>query len=264
MIDYSNEKFDIIIQAGQSNAEGSGIGDVEREYEPTEKVLYLLNEKKVELVENELKIEFFDKPFVIEVADKRCVENLVIGDFSLTFAEEYVKAGKLSEGRRLLIVRAAIGGTGFYKKQWGLEFFLYKKMREMVDYALGLNAENRVVAMLWHQGEHEAAEGNEPAVYKAQLTDQFEDVRQRYGRDFPIVAGDFCYEWKGKYMNVCKPITDVICEVLEKDGRAAFVETEDLLSNNQKTGNGDDIHFCRESLMTLGRRYYKAFTQIKD
>ena len=43
---------------------------------------------------------------------------------------------------------------------------------------------------------------------------------------------------------------------------AAFVETADLLSNNQKTSNGDDIHFCRESLYILGRRYYEAFEKL--
>lgn len=33
--------FDIIIQAGQSNAEGWGVGRVEKEYVSDERVLYL-------------------------------------------------------------------------------------------------------------------------------------------------------------------------------------------------------------------------------
>ena len=53
-----------------------------------------------------------------------------------------------------------------------------------------------------------------------------------------------------------------IKEVFAKLGRGAFVETADLLSNNQKTGNGDDIHFCRESQHILGRRYFEAFKNL--
>ena len=34
-------KFDIIIQAGQSNSEGFGLGPVEKEYIPTEKIWQL-------------------------------------------------------------------------------------------------------------------------------------------------------------------------------------------------------------------------------
>ena len=39
--DFTKEKFDIIIQAGQSNAEGCGVGNVEKAYAPTDKILHL-------------------------------------------------------------------------------------------------------------------------------------------------------------------------------------------------------------------------------
>ena len=39
----------------------------------------------------------------------------ITGDFSLTFAEEYEKAGLLQAGRKLLIVRAAIGGKRYFQ-----------------------------------------------------------------------------------------------------------------------------------------------------
>ena len=167
-MDLKKEKFDIIIQAGQSNAQGTGIGDVTTEYIPTDKVYYLNSEKTVEVLEDGLKIELSDKPITVEIA-KECVEaDTIIGDFSLTFSEEYIKCGRLKDDRKLLIVRAAIGGTGFLK-HWGLNDMLYLKMLEMVDYALGLNPENKVVAFLWHQGEHDAFEGDAPDVYHLQL-----------------------------------------------------------------------------------------------
>ena len=134
-------------------------------------------------------------------------------------------------------------------------------MVELVDYALALNPENRVVAFLWHQGEHDAFEGNKPEIYREQLTDMIKDVRGRYG-NMPFIAGDFVNEWKSKNIESCAPIIDVIRQVISNMGNAAFVETADLPSNNQTRGDGDDIHFSRQSLHELGKRYFEAYQSL--
>ena len=67
-------------------------------------------------------------------------------------------------------------------------------------------------------------------------------------------------EWADKYRKQCDAILEVLRRVGEENG--AYVETEDLLSNNQKNGNGDDIHFCRESLQILGKRYFEAYRRL--
>ena len=170
--------------------------------------------------------------------------------------------GLLKEDRALLIVRGVIGGTGFKKGHWGLQDEIYLKMLEMTDYALQFNPENRVVAFLWHQGEHDAFEGNPPEQYRKQLTDMLDDVRSRYGK-MSFIAGDFVNEWKSKNLSICEPIVDVIRQVVKEIANAGFVETADLISNNQKTGNGDDIHFCRESLHELGYRYFAAWKKLR-
>lgn len=161
----------------------------------------------------------------------------------------------------MLIIRGAIGGTGFKKGHWGLKDKVYLKMLEMVDYALALNPKNRVIAFLWHQGEHDAFERNNPEQYKQQLSDMVKDVRIRYG-NMPFIAGDFVNEWKSKNLSICEPIIACMKLVIEALDNAGFVETSDLLSNNQKTGNGDDIHFCRESLYILGDRYFRVYKTI--
>lgn len=263
MLNFSKEKFDIIIQAGQSNAQGTGIGAVEKEYCPTDKVYYLNSEKTVDVVESGLKIEFAGAPFQIEIAQECPVNGELTGDFSLTFAENYIKQGLLKEDRKILIVRAAIGGTGFFKKHWGLEDILYLKMLEMVDHALGLNPENKVVAFLWHQGEHDAVEGNTASRYYEQLSTLLKSVRARYGAEIPFIAGDFVNEWKMKNIEACEPIVGAIKKVVKDTPLCAFVETSDLLSNNQKTSNGDDIHFCRQALHVLGARYFDAFLRCQ-
>lgn len=53
-------------------------------------------------------------------------------------------------------------------------------------------------------------------------------------------------------------IKKVSCDI----GNSAFIETSDLLSNNQMIANGDDIHFCRQALQELGYRYFLAFRKL--
>ena len=45
--DFSKVKFDVILEAGQSNADGCGLGEVTCPYVPTEDILYLNNEREI-------------------------------------------------------------------------------------------------------------------------------------------------------------------------------------------------------------------------
>ena len=258
----NDEKFDIIIQGGQSNAEGYGIGAVDIEYQPSSDIMYLNAKKEVE-TKDRIVITYAKAPFEISVATERGAGEGKCGDFALTFAREYINSGLLVKGRKLLIIRAAIGGTGFQKEHWGLGKQLYSKLVEMTDYALSLNPENRIVAFLWHQGEHDAFEGNTPENYHKQLKNMLLDIRSRYG-NMPFVAGDFCHEWKNKNLAICQPIVETIKRVVGEIGNAGFVTTAELPSNNQKTGNGDELHFCRDSLYKLGVKYFKEFYKLYE
>ena len=257
------QAYDIVILAGQSNAEGCGVGEVEREYIPDDRVCFLHAEMTVEHRPDNVYIDFLDKPFDLSIAKEKESDGKKYGNFSLTFAEKYIQSGFLQENRKLLIVRMGVGGTGFYKKQWGLQDILYKKLVELTDYALSLHKENQVVALLWHQGEHDAFEGTPPAEYGQKLTALVTDVRKRYG-DIPFIAGDFVRDWKGKNLSSCQPIVDEIQSVTNTVGKARFVQTSDLPSNDEQTHNGDDIHFCRQSLHVLGARYFAAYKEIFD
>lgn len=234
--------YDIFIQAGQSNAEGYGVGPVTHEYVPKDDILYLLPDLSVVR------------------ADERTGDDGKIGDFSLLFADAYKQAGLLQPDRKLLIVRAAVGGTGFHTRRWGLKDDLYLKMLEMTDKAL-IEPGSRIAGLLWHQGECDAFEGAPADEYDKNLTAFVRSVRARYGQ-MPFIAGDFVNEWKTANIGICAPIVDVIRRVVDRNGPAAFVETSDLKSNNLQTGNGDTIHFCRESLHILGRRYFDAYYRL--
>ncbi len=263
-MDFSNTKFDIIIVAGQSNAQGMGLGPADEALLPrnTGNVYQIEAEREIAVFEDHMEITYPNKPFVLGPVKENEENGVPHASFANSFADEYEKSGLLESDRKILLVRAAIGGTGFKKNNWGIGKQLYSKLVELTDYALNMNSENRVVAFLWHQGEHDAFEKNDPDVFELQLKEMLEDVRMRYGAELPIIAGDFVHEWKVLFQEDCDNILKKIKKVLSEIGGTGFVETADLLSNNQKLQNGDNIHFCRESVCILGRRYFEEYMKI--
>ena len=240
---YKNDIFDIIVQGGQSNAEGCGMGPLREFYTPVPDILYMNSDK------------------TISVADERVWEDKKVNDFSLSFAKEYIRKKKLKEGRKILILRAAVGGTGWADRRWGMADDLYLKMMEMIKTALELNPENRLAAFLWHQGETDAGTARE--IHYGHLKELVESVRAVYKcPELPFVAGDFVNEWKSANPEICGPVITAIRDVCKNIGHAGFADTSDLESNSQATGNTDTIHFSREALYLLGLRYFEIFERL--
>ena len=256
-------KYDLIIIAGQSNAAGCGFGPAPEDYETDERLLCICAEPQ-EYTDDAGKfaIRFLagDTP-TIRVADELRGGTVRFGDISLTFAREYIKAGLLAPDRKILIARCGVGGTGFVTHFWNPGESCREMMHKLIDIGLHSGDDVRPIALLWHQGENEAFEGNLPDTYYEQLTELIESVNAQCHTDaLPFICGGFCKEWADKYRKQCDAILEVLRRVGEENG--AYVETEDLLSNNQKNGNGDDIHFCRESLQILGKRYFEAYRRL--
>jgi len=238
--------FDIIIQAGQSNSEGCGFGEVDRPFEPDERIWY------------------FNNDFTVKKAEEAFWDNKKICNFSLSFAQEYIKSGLLQPSRNLLIVRAAVGGTGFLDGRWGLNDELYIRMIEMTESALALNKDNRLVAFLWHQGESDAGLNASFETHYNNLKSLVQTVRNRFDCSLlPFVAADFVHDWKNENLSICEPVIRAIKAVCSELIPAAFVETAELKSNAQTNGGDDTIHFCRASLMKLGQMYFDEFIKLK-
>ena len=98
------ETYDIILQAGQSNAAGYGHGPAEHPYIPHERIVYLTGSDPM--------AEGYDpetESFSVEIAAERPNPEFGpedrLGDLSLSFAQNYVAQGRLAEGRKLLILR---------------------------------------------------------------------------------------------------------------------------------------------------------------
>ena len=260
-------EYDIIILAGQSNAEGNGMHERDKEMFSPENAWELTDKNPAWIKDDNGKaVLILTSPTEMQISrlkERRAGEQLA-ADISITFAKRYCESD-LSSGRKLLVVKAAVGGSGFAKEQWGKGSVLYNRLVEMLDYAVKLGGE--VKAMLWHQGEHDAFENagfnydERYDFYYNKLIEQFTALRTRYG-EFPIITGEFVNDWADKNQPQCSAVENATKAVCEKIGNAAMVSSEGLYSNDQAIENGDDIHFCAESVYELGERYYKAFKEI--
>ena len=252
--DFTQDKFDVIIQAGQSNSEGYAFGHVDAPYQPDGRVWYLNQDGTVTL------------------AAEKVAGNGIQSNFAPSFAREYLNAGRLAEGRKLLIVRSAVGGTGFLDNHWKLTDDLYLQMVEMTRTALSLNPENRLVALLWHQGETDAGCHATYDQHYNHLMTLVQSVRKTFETpNLPFVAGDFVHHWRDANAEICAPVLKAIRAVCADCGCGGFVETDGLNSNAQEEidhplgwGGGDTIHFSRRSIYELGLRYFAKFTEIAD
>jgi len=250
--DFTQEKFDIIIQAGQSNSEGTACGPVDRPYEINDRVWYL------------------NGNFTISLAQEVVWENETVSNFALSFARDYMEKGLLQEDRKLLILRTAVGGTGFLDNRWKMTDDLYLRMMEMIGTALDLNKENRLVAFLWHQGETDALLNASREVHYNHLSTLLDSVCTTFDvPKIPFIAGDFVQDWKSENMAISKPVIEAIKDVCTKYPYGAFVETDGLKTNRQENNRitlgwpeDDPIHFSRRAIYELGCRYFAAYQEI--
>lgn len=266
--EFRDTKFDIVVIAGQSNAQGYGEGKAEKPYEEDERVYGMRDTKETGTVrfvpceKNETPIKV-NCPGICEIFV--ATDNLP-ANMSFAFAREYVK-NDLEEGRKLLFLYTGIGNTGFLDNCWGEGKIMNSRLFSAVDQALQLNPENRLVALLWHQGENDSHGKPEDikAFYHERLKGLLSAFRARYETEnLPIITGGFADEWRLTNVEPCEAVLTATKEVCNELGHAEFVETYGLKSNNQEVGNGDVIHFSRPSQYILGERYYKAFQKIKQ
>ena len=268
----SNEKFDIIIVAGQSNASGCGLGETSTPWTTDDKIL-MFNEKFTAEIINTpygdmIEIDSTGDCY-INLADERCEGDNKTAVFSLSFAKEYAK-NNLAEDRKILLVQTAIGGTGFARNHWGENEKLEKRMYDMVDTALSMNKENRVVGVLWHQGEHDIFENADfdydkrYDFYYGKLKNFITRIKAKYG-DIPFVSGSFCRGWISEQsVDNVNAIKNVYKDVYAQFNNVSHVwETDDLKSNSEVVEkNTDNVHFCRDSCYELGRRYYEKYLHL--
>ena len=268
----SNDAFDIIIVAGQSNASGNGLGQTNTPWAIDQRIM-MLSDTFTSHVEStpygdRIEIESSGECF-LTLADERDNKGVKNSAFCLYFAKKYAD-DFLEKDRKVLLVQTAIGGTGFALKHWGAGDKLEKRAFDLVDTALSMNDKNRVVAVLWHQGEHDIYENahldyNEKHDYYAnKLETLIFNFKNKYG-EVPFISASFCKSWiLEQNQDSVNAVVDAYKTIYKKFRNTAHVyNTDDLKSNSQVVkGSSDKAHFCRQACNVLAQRYYEKFVEI--
>lgn len=270
--------LDIVILAGQSNAAGCGLGNTEDPFTPDPYIMRLYDPQPLPMAEQsngfeKVAVEYPWK-FCLDVADEELCGDVKRANFGDYFAREYKRRGLLGKGRKILVIRAACGSTGFCSGHWGLTDSLFRRMLDMTDIALSLNDKNRLVALLWHQGEDDAVysvgtdKEKREKIYYRNFRNLVDTFRARYGAfDLPVIAGGFSSEWmklNAYHKEGAETVIAATKRVLNDVGNGAFADASDLKSNHEETGAIDYIHFSRNSLRILGGRYFGEYLKITE
>ena len=275
--DFSKTVFDIIVIAGQSNAEGNGVSLEGKPFVMPDAYEIIDKNKYGMKLKEDGSYDSLDFVYPVETIIRELQERIndsgsaYCSDLSLSFVEQYKKSRFYSPERKILVIKTAYGGSGFAFDQQGVGNPLYKRTIDMINVGLSLNKENRIVALLWHQGEHDAFENAQFSYeeryeyYYSNLLKQFLGFREVYKQfDFPIITGGLCRDWKKRYMIQSEAVEKATIDVCNKIGNAAFVIASDLPSNEEAIHNGDLDHFCKKSILILGERYFDAFANLKN
>ena len=245
------EPYDIVILAGEDNAFGFGIG--ETGYEPDERIYELFRSESFNTKKNPpLPL----RQYVLKPAN---VRHHGLSGFYLFFGKRYEKEF-LRPGRKLLFIKTAAKKSGFKSGEWGKNEFLYLNMVDMAKRLKLGNPENKVVAVLWHQGETDILNGADKEFYRQKLSALIRGIRFELNMPYlPFIAGDLSEEWCENQENSEK-IRCAIMESMRENDYCSFVSSKGLSGNTAE----DCVHFSGSSNKILGERYFEEYKKIRE
>lgn len=156
----------------------------------------------------------------------------------------------LNSNRTLLIVPAALGGTGFDDDRWNPGDDLYTNAVAQVNEAKALTGTNRVIVALWQQGESDV--GDENTNYRQQFDTFVSSFRTAISEsNLPFVVGTMPPLWVD---NV------TIRSLWDNWIRTAYQRVPYLGSIDTDGGLlFDAIHYDDVSMREIGNRYFSGF-----
>jgi Carbohydrate esterase, sialic acid-specific acetylesterase len=165
--------------------------------------------------------------------------------------------------RRVLLVPAARGGTGFTGTKdysWDPDntaatVNLARRGLDACARALALNPSHRLVAILWHQGEADAMARVAERWYRQKLLQLIDLFRAEFG-PVPFLVGGMVPEWLAANPGVL-PIDAVHRSIPAERPLTAFVE-----GPMGAATPGDIIHFNAAGARELGLRYFRAYSEL--
>lgn len=216
----SLENFDIVIIAGQSNAEGYGRRNEINENSfcaqphnidaPSQSVKHYQNNGDIENALHPIcHLTGWDErrrrePRYTNRGGTNLSDCNPVG-FGIDFGKEYFNNYNKTNGRKVLLVGCAYGGTGFFDAKSHIPFWWEKEDNSSYRFENGrigtvrslyqisktkiaevknkVGPNSKVVALLWHQGESNASD--DLSLYRSKIQQLFRDLRADIKRIFP-------------------------------------------------------------------------------
>lgn len=127
---------------------------------------------------------------------------------------------------------------------------------DAVKKALEAQKSGRIIAVLWHQGESDAAYQTDG--YTEKLRTVVRNFRRdlQLGPEIPFIAGDMASFYNDDISSHIDIVDDALETLSREDTAFRYVHTKDL------THRGDNLHFDTVSQHELGKRYFEAFRQF--
>jgi hypothetical protein len=235
--------YDVILLAGQSNMVGWSGGGVNSAIDTTDPRIRCWPGTGPNLGQIILAAD------PLPHRELRGINDIGLG---MTFAREYVKT--IPFNRSVLLVCAALGGTGFIGNRWNPGNDLHSWAVSAVNQVLGLDPSNKFVAILWHQGEADVGNSN----YQSQLDAGLTAFRAQItgAANVPIITGDFVEAWVGTESDRIATQNIIRQTNIRLPGIAHASATG-------TTGPiGDPLHFSAADCRVMGKRYYVAYQSL--
>jgi hypothetical protein len=244
--DESEIGYDVILVAGQSNTHyGWGYDSV---LDKVDNRVFQLGRFK----ENDYKIIPAAEPL-----DHHTKKNNRIG-FALTFAKLYASAF-LQEDREVLIIPCGRAGSGFKNKRWNRGDFYYQDAVERTQFVLSGFRNNRLVAVLWHQGEDDVSNLN----YQQNLDQFINDFRFDLGAaDVPFILGGMVPFWVEK-SSVRVQTQSIIQNTKNRLPNIGYADPAAPVIISKEDDSTDIIHYDAPGLRELGLRYFAAYVELR-
>jgi len=256
----SEKVYDIIVVAGQSNAEGVGLGATVDDTSNDDKIFQVgrVGEDNMKVIPAKDPLQSWSYP------------NNAVG-FAMSFAREYAKT--LAPNHRVLLVPVAYGGSSILV--WEKSQNLYTDMKARVMAAIQSKPGSKVVAFLWHQGETDMIfiNGKNPNMpnakfYGAKLVEFLVNVRTDFPSSpiFPIIMGEPVPSWFKRKSARCKVMKEI--KSIAKQGHELYFAGADGLKSNVEDGVSNDenqgIHFSAKAQTQYGKKYFKVFSERRS
>ncbi|WP_349294657.1 sialate O-acetylesterase (plasmid) [Thioclava sp. 'Guangxiensis'] len=168
---------------------------------------------------------------------------------ALQFAIDYAQANPAD---RIVLIPCAVGNTGFVDNRWKVGDDLYAAAVARSNAFFAANPGANLRAVLWHQGESDAATQAAATAYEANFDAMlagFEAEISAMGGTTPVIVGGFSDDnLQQAYIGTVEAVHE---DLPNRRAYTACVSADDLTLR-------DTVHFDAASQRVLGARYFAA------